>query len=92
MKYLDHFEQMVPAKAPTPIGRDRQYIETVSIQLLIAGYEPISSQFLCTIMFAIHQPESYRLLAQEIRNSFKSYDDITAEALAPLQFLRASLI
>jgi hypothetical protein len=72
VKHLDYFEQTVPAKAPEPIGRDRQHIETVSIQLLVAGYEPISSQFLCTIMFALHEPERYKLLAQEIRNSFKS--------------------
>ncbi|EMR64158.1 putative isotrichodermin c-15 hydroxylase protein [Eutypa lata UCREL1] len=64
----------------------------VAGQLLSAGYEPISSQFLCTIVFLLHEPPSYKRLVEEIRGEFKSYDDINPDALAHLRFLHASLM
>lgn len=69
-----------------------QHIETISVQILLAGYEPPSSQFLCTLMFSLQQPEMLGLLVKEIRGAFGRYEDITCDALAELKVLNASLM
>lgn len=90
--HLDYFDQLCPPDAPEPSKKDLKHMEMVAGQLLSAGYEPISSQFLCTIMFLLHDPASYKRLVEEIRGEFKSYDDINPDALAHLRFLHASLM
>lgn len=90
--HLDYFDQLCPPDAPEPSKKDLKHMEMVAGQLLSAGYEPISSQSLCTIMFLLHEPESYQRLVDEIRGEFKSYDDTNPEALAHLKYLYASLI
>jgi hypothetical protein len=92
VEHLDHFEQLLPADAAPPTGHQRKLVEADSVQLLIAGYLPVASQFLCTIMFSLHEPEIHRLLVEEIRESFERYDDITEEALASLKFLHVSIM
>ncbi|KAI1083758.1 isotrichodermin C-15 hydroxylase [Whalleya microplaca] len=91
-KHLDYFEQLCPADAPDPDKKELAQMEVLAVQLLNGGYEPISSQIYCTIMFLLHQPESYKRLVKEIRDTFKSYEEITPEACAPLRFLHASLM
>jgi hypothetical protein len=92
VEHLDHFEQLLPADAAPPTGQQRKLVEAVSFQLLIAGYLPVASQFLCTIMFGLQEPQIHRLLVEEIRGSFGRYEDITAEALVPLKLLHASIM
>ncbi|EPE36373.1 Cytochrome P450 [Glarea lozoyensis ATCC 20868] len=92
LEHLDHVEQLLSAEAPPPTGQERKALEVVSGQLLIAGYLPVASQFLCTIMFGLQEPDIHRLLVREIRESFARYEDITAEALAPLKFLHGSIM
>jgi hypothetical protein len=91
-KHLDHFDQLLPVEAPEPTRKEKSHIEAVCGQLFIAGYAPVESQFLCTIMFSLQQSESHRRLLKEIRDAFKRYEDITPEALASLSFLHASLM
>ncbi|KAI1404957.1 isotrichodermin C-15 hydroxylase [Hypoxylon fuscum] len=91
-QHLDYFEQLCPADAPDPDNKELAFMEVLAIQLLNGGYEPISSQFHCTLMFLLHQPESYRRLVKEIRDAFKSYDEITPEACAHLKYLHAALM
>ncbi|KAF4634048.1 hypothetical protein G7Y89_g4056 [Cudoniella acicularis] len=91
-EHLDHFETLVPAGAPKPTKEEKKELEVLAAQLLIAGYEPISSQFLCTIMFSLQEPETYKRLVNEIRETFTRYEDITPEALTPLRYLHASLM
>lgn len=90
---LDHLTQLIPsAEEPPPKGREMQAIETISVQILLAGYEPPSSQFLCTIMFSLLQPEMQDLLIREVREAFERYEDITPDALAEFQVLNACLM
>ncbi|KAK7750409.1 hypothetical protein SLS62_007708 [Diatrype stigma] len=91
-KHLDHFEQLLPADAPLPTKAELKHIEVVTGHLVIAGYEPIASQIFGTIMFSLLEPEYFKLLVEEIRGAFKSYDDIQAEALGSLKFLHACLM
>lgn len=91
-KHLDHFEQLLPADAPDPTKAEKKHIEVITGHLVIAGYEPIASQMLGTIMFSLLRPDSFKLLVEEIRGAFKNYEDITADAVAPLKYLHASLM
>jgi cytochrome P450 len=89
---LDHFEQLLSADAQVPTKKEQKHIEVITGHLVTAGYEPITSQIFCTIMFSLTEPESLKLLVNEIRGEFKSYDDINANAFHFLKFLHASLM
>ncbi|KAI4863264.1 isotrichodermin C-15 hydroxylase [Hypoxylon rubiginosum] len=91
-QHLDYFEQLLPADAPDPDKKELAFMEVMAVQLLNGGYEPISSQFQCTLMFLLHQPESYRRVVKEIRDAFTSYDEITPETCAHLKYLHAALM
>ncbi|KAK4107900.1 cytochrome P450 [Canariomyces notabilis] len=91
-KHADHFDQLSPASAPDPMPREKKHLEVVAAQLLIAGYEPISSQFLCTLMFSLQEPKLHQQLVDEIRSAFARYEDITPDALAGLPLLHAALL
>ncbi|KAI1776425.1 kinase-like domain-containing protein [Hypoxylon cercidicola] len=90
--HLDYFEQLCPADAPEPDKRELEFMEVIAVQLLDSGYEPISSQFQCTLMFLLHLPESYKRVVKEIRNKFTNYDEITSESCARLKYLYATLM
>ncbi|CAG8956481.1 hypothetical protein HYFRA_00003867 [Hymenoscyphus fraxineus] len=92
--HLDHFNQILGDMDPesTPSKWEQEHLEVLAVQMIVAGYEPISSQFLCTIMFSLLAPETYKRLVDEIRMAFTRYEDITPEALAPLEYLNASLM
>lgn len=89
--HLDYFEHLCPADAPEPDKKQLKLMEIVAGQLLSAGYEPISSQFLCTLVFVLQDPTSYKHLVEEIR-TFKKSRDIDTEAVAHLRFLNACLM
>jgi cytochrome P450 len=91
-KHADHFDQLLPASAPDPTPREKKQLGVVAAQLLIAGYEPISSQFLCTLMFSLQEPKLHQQLVDEIRSAFARYDNITPDALAGLPLLHAALL
>lgn len=90
--HLDYFDHLFPPDAPEPSKDELRHIEMVAGQLLSAGYEPISSQFLCTLIFLAHNTEPYQWLAKEIRERFESSDDITTETVAHLKVLNACLM
>jgi hypothetical protein len=92
VEHLDHFEQSLPADAPSPTTREQKHIEVITGHLVIAGYEPTASQIFCTIIFSLLNPRSLELLVREIRSEFQSYDDIQPETLKRLRFLHASLL
>jgi cytochrome P450 len=91
-QHLDYFEHICPADSPDPAEEEIDRMEVLAFQLLNGGYEPISSQFLCTIIFLLQQPKSYERLVKEVRGAFTNYQDITPEACAHLKFLHASLM
>lgn len=92
--HLDYFEHLCPPDAPEPNKKELKHMEIVAGQLLSAGYEPISSQFLCTLMFLIQDPQgtSYQRLVKEIRDNFASTHEINTESVAHLRFLNACLM
>lgn len=91
-KHLDHFDTILDSHAPDPDKKRRSEFAIVTAQLLTAGWEPPASQFQCCIMFSVQEPKIYELLVKEIRDSFRKYEDITAEALAELPYLHAALL
>jgi cytochrome P450 len=91
-EHPDHFDQLLSPDSPLPSAKDQQSLETICLHLLLAGYEPISSSFFGIIAFTLQDPEIYKQLVDEIRSTFKSYTDITADDLVPLKFLNATII
>ncbi|KAI0015351.1 cytochrome P450 [Xylariomycetidae sp. FL0641] len=91
-EHPDHFDHLLSVDAPVPPKKDLESLETICLHMMLAGYEPISSSFLCIIAFSLQDRQSYDRLVQEIRGSFKSYDDITADRLTSLQFLHATFM
>ncbi|KAJ8117362.1 hypothetical protein ONZ43_g4226 [Nemania bipapillata] len=89
---LDHFEQMLPASAPVPTKRERAHLQVLVSQFFLGAYEPIASQFQCAIMFSLLEPQTLRVLVEEIRSTFASYDDIKPDSLASLAYLNAVLM
>ncbi|KAH7303550.1 isotrichodermin C-15 hydroxylase [Stachybotrys elegans] len=90
--HRDYFSHLCPADAPEPSKSELNHMEIVAGQLLSAGYEPISSQFLCTLVFIIQNNESYGWLVDEIRGRFKSSQEITTETVAHMKLLNACLM
>ncbi|KAI0482555.1 cytochrome P450 [Xylariaceae sp. FL0804] len=91
-QHPDHFDQLLPPDAPVPPKRDQQSLETICLHVLLAGYEPMSSSFLCIVAFSLQNPDSHKHLVREIRDAFPRYEDINADALASLTFLHATIM
>ncbi|KAL2284106.1 hypothetical protein FJTKL_09098 [Diaporthe vaccinii] len=89
--HLDYFEHLCPPESPEPNKKELKHMEIVAGQLLSAGYELISSQFLCTLIFLLQDPVNYQHLVEEIR-VFRSSEEINTEALAHLRLLNACLM
>ncbi|POS73967.1 isotrichodermin C-15 hydroxylase [Diaporthe helianthi] len=83
--HLDYFEHLCPPHAPEPGKKRLKHMEIVAGQFLSAGYEPVSSQFLCTLMFLIQDSPSYQQLISEIRDLFNSPHEIETESVAHLR-------
>ena len=84
----DYFQQLCPSEGDIP---SRGHLEQVAGQLLMAGYDPVSNVFYSTIYFLLKEPETLRLLTQEVRSTFSSYDEIEPTALSSLKYLYAVL-
>lgn len=91
VEHLDFIEQLIPADREPPKGEKLRHLEQVAGQLLLAGYEPPSLWFYFTIYHLVQNMTSQASLAQEIRSTFKSYEEITATAAANLPYLTACL-
>lgn len=89
--HLDYFEHLCPPEALEPNKKELKHMEMVAGQLLSAGYEPISSQFLCTLVFLLQDPICYQHLVEEMR-AFKSSDEINTQSVAHLRLLNACLM
>ncbi|KAI0378985.1 isotrichodermin C-15 hydroxylase [Hypomontagnella monticulosa] len=86
----DFVDFMLPADAPAPTTKkEKVHVEQVATQLFIAGFDPIQITFFSCIFFLLKNPDTYKALVDEIRNTFKDYDDITADALVELKYLNA---
>ncbi|TVY78282.1 Cytochrome P450 monooxygenase radP [Lachnellula suecica] len=92
VEHLDFFEQIIPEDREPPKDRqEMRHLEQVAGQLLVAGYEPPAMWFYATIYYLVKEPGIQKILAEEIRGAFTSYDDITPSAAAGLPYLTACL-
>jgi cytochrome P450 len=86
---LDHFDSMLPPEAPVPVGREKVHLEILAGHLLVGGFETVSTQYHCAIMFLLLQPELQQALVDEVRTTFDKFEDIDADSLISLPFLNA---
>ncbi|KAI0013518.1 isotrichodermin C-15 hydroxylase [Xylariaceae sp. FL0662B] len=91
VKHLDYFERLVPPNSPTPTGKERNHLEQVAAQLLVADYDPIADQFYGLIYFLLKEPDSLANLVEEVRSAFQSYGDIRPDALVNLKYMHACI-
>ncbi|KAI0189856.1 cytochrome P450 [Astrocystis sublimbata] len=92
IEQLDHFEQLLPGDAEEPTAQEKVRIMAIVGHLVIAGYEPVASQMFGTLMFSLLAPEGLRILVDEIRGAFGSYEEINGDTVADLPYLHASLM
>jgi hypothetical protein len=91
-EHVDFFEYVLPADSPLPTDpREITHLGSVALQIMFAGFGPMSNWYYGTLFFLLEEAECYKHLAEEVRNAFKSYDDITPEALTSLPYLHACL-
>ncbi|KAF4629400.1 hypothetical protein G7Y89_g8747 [Cudoniella acicularis] len=91
-QHVDFFEYVLPADSPLPTDiRELKQLTSVTVQLMLAGFDPISHWFYGTLFFLLQEPKSLKILVEEIRNAFKSYNDITPESVISLPYLQACL-
>jgi hypothetical protein len=86
---LDHFDSMLPPEAAVPVGREKVHFEILAGHLLIGGFESVSGQYHCALMFLSLQPELRQALVNEVRTRFDKFEDVDAESLVSLPFLNA---
>ncbi|TGJ84050.1 hypothetical protein E0Z10_g4732 [Xylaria hypoxylon] len=92
VEHIDFFEQLIPKnREPPKDPKEMRHLEQVAGQLLVAGYEPPAMWLYFTMYHLLKSPEHLKTLINEIRGTFKSYDDITPESAAELSFLAACL-
>ncbi|KAI1501375.1 cytochrome P450 [Biscogniauxia marginata] len=92
VEHLDFFEQIVPEDREPPKDRkEMRHLEQIAGQLLVAGYKPPALWLYFSIYYLLREPLTQNILAKEIRDSFKNYDDITPGAAALLPYLTAFL-
>ncbi|KAI1128337.1 cytochrome P450 [Nemania abortiva] len=92
VEHLDFIEQMIPEdREPPSDPKEMRHLEQVAGQLLVAGYEPPSVWLYGTIYHLLEEKEALRTLIDEIRGSFKAYEDITSDTVTPLPYLTACL-
>lgn len=89
---FDFFEQLMPADGMIPTDpKEFRHMEMVTMQLLFAGFEPISSWYYGTIFYLLKEPKFLETLTREVRGRFDSYADISADSLASLEYLNGCL-
>ncbi|OTA64848.1 cytochrome P450 [Hypoxylon sp. EC38] len=92
VQHLDFFEQLIPEDGEPPKDRkEMRHLEQVAGQLLAAGFEPPSLWLYFTLYYLAVEPGVREALIEEVRNSFQSYDEITAGTAASLPYLTACL-
>lgn len=92
IQHPDHFEQLLGPDDPFPTQKELHGLEMSCQHLIIAGFEPVSTNFLCCIAFSLQNPVHYQRLVDEIRSSFTRYEDITADSLISLKLLNATIM
>jgi len=91
-EHIDFFEFCQPADSPLPKNKHEfTHLGALAVQLNFASFGPMSDWFYVTLYFLLDAPGYLKLLAEEIRNAFQRYQDITPDALNSLLYLQACL-
>ncbi|KAI0106404.1 cytochrome P450 [Nemania sp. FL0031] len=90
--HLDFIDQIIPDDHEPPQDRqEMRHLEQVAGQLLVAGFEPPAMWLYYSIYCLLREPVALKILGEEIRSSFPSYESITASTAAKLPYLTACL-
>jgi cytochrome P450 len=88
-RHLDFMDYMISPEDPPPSTKELIHIEQVAFQLFIAGFDPVQITFYAALFFLLKYPKTRMILTKEIRDSFKSYEEITPGALVHLKYLHS---
>jgi cytochrome P450 len=89
-RHPDFMDFMIPPDGPPPTTKKELiHVEQVAIQMFIAGFDPVQISFYAFVFLLLKNPKVCAILTEEIRGSFKRYDDITPQALFGLNYLNA---
>lgn len=90
--HLDIFEFVLPADEEPPTENSKLlHLGSVALQTMFAGFGPMADWYYFLLFFLIETPECYEVVTDEIRSHFESYDDISTQSTAQLQYLTACL-
>lgn len=89
----DYFDHILPFDAPIPkCEPELLHIGSVALQVMFAGWGPIADLFYGALVLLLKNPEAYKTITKEIRNSFSSYEDIVyGKQLTSLHYLHACI-
>ena len=83
---------MLPADEERPTGNSELlHLGSVALQTMFAGFGPMADWYYLLLFCLIETPECYKILTDEIRDKFESYDDINIQSTAKLHYLTACL-
>lgn len=88
IKQRDYFTSLVQDGKPIP-NEDMDWILAQANHILIGGLDPDTNLFTSAILFLTQHPDKFKKFADEIRGTFKKYEDIEDEELTHLPWLSA---
>ncbi|OTA98401.1 hypothetical protein M426DRAFT_69896, partial [Hypoxylon sp. CI-4A] len=91
VKHLDYFEGLVPPGSSELTSKERNHLEQVAAQLLVAGYDPIADQFYGLLFLLLREPDALTTVINEVRGAFQRYNEINPSELAGLQYMHACI-
>lgn len=65
------------------------HIEQVAFQMFVAGFDSVQITFYAVLFLLLKHLETRAHLTREVRDKFKSYEDITPDALVQLPYMAA---
>ncbi|KAH6664822.1 cytochrome P450 [Halenospora varia] len=90
--HVDFFEYILPSTSPVPKSpHELLHLGSIAVQVMFAGFGPMSDWFFGTLYYLLQEPECYRILVEEVRSGFESYEDITTGKLREMEYLNACL-
>lgn len=89
----DLFDYILSAADERPPTTDAELLNigSVALQVTLSGFGPMANWYYFTLFMLINAPERYRILTNEIRSEFATYDNISIQNTANLHYLVACL-
>jgi cytochrome P450 len=90
--HLDLFEYVLSTEDTPPTSNaELLQVGSVALQVMLAGFGPPADWYYFTFFLLINAPKCYKILVEEIRAEFASYEDINVQSTANLHYLVACL-